>query len=142
MKKRLLTIAMTLVLTWSFGQTKNLGNPTSWSGKLPKNIEVVEAPTFDIQEQLEYDAINAATSKHLAKRFGYEHEVDLGIESNGSWHTTQKGDHIWRLGLNAAGAYSINLIFDDFYFIRKQEQPFFIDFFHHYYCSSCPNTSQ
>jgi hypothetical protein len=51
MKKSLLTIAMTLALTWSFGQTKNLGNPLSWSGKLPKEIEVVEAPTFDDAEQ-------------------------------------------------------------------------------------------
>jgi hypothetical protein len=115
MKKRLLTIAMTLALTWSFGQTKNLGNPLSWSGKLPKDIEVIEAPTFDVAEQLEIDAINTATAKHLGNRFGYEHEMDLGINSDGSWFTTPKGDHVWRLGLSATGAYSINLIFDKFY---------------------------
>lgn len=114
MKKVLLSLAAAAVFSVAIAQTEKLGNPVSWTGKLTDDVQLVKAPLFDISEQLMYDSINRATAKHLANRFGYEHEMDLDVHSSGSWFTTPKGDHIWRLELKSVGALSLNIIFDKF----------------------------
>ena len=47
-------------------------------------------------------------------RFGFNHEVDLGTDNSGTWHTLRNGDRVWRQAIVCPGAFSINFRFDAF----------------------------
>jgi len=47
--------------------------------------------------------------------FGYALKVNLNLENSGTWETLETGDKIWRLKIYSEDAYSINLIFDEFW---------------------------
>ena len=51
----------------------------------------------------------------LAPRFGDLIEVSLNTNNSGVWETLPDGGRLWRLSIMAAGAKSINLLYDDFY---------------------------
>lgn len=48
-------------------------------------------------------------------RFGFAIDVDMSMENNGTWDTLSNGDKIWRLKIHSQNAFSINLIYDDFW---------------------------
>ena len=50
--------------------------------------------------------------------------MDLGLGNAGTWDTLENGDRIWRLRLPSLHAYSINLIFSEFF--MPQEEKLFI----------------
>jgi len=47
-------------------------------------------------------------------RFGYNHQVDLGLDNSGVWHTMPNGDRVWRLSIHCPQAHSINFEFHEF----------------------------
>lgn len=49
------------------------------------------------------------------RRHGVEREADLGFDNAGYWTTLPNGDRLWTLRIQAEGASSINLIYDDFF---------------------------
>ena len=48
-------------------------------------------------------------------RFGFPFDVNYDLENSGNWETLQSGDRLWRLRIECPGAYSINLLYDDFH---------------------------
>ena len=42
-------------------------------------------------------------------------DVDLGLLNSGTWEELPNGDRIWKLKISSPEAYSINLIYDDFF---------------------------
>ncbi|HOJ24077.1 MAG TPA: T9SS type A sorting domain-containing protein [Bacteroidales bacterium] len=54
-------------------------------------------------------------------RFGYAFDVNINLLDNGTWDTLSNGDKICRLKIISEGAYSINLIFDDFWLSEGSE---------------------
>ena len=111
-----ITLFFTSIVLCSLrAQTKDLGLPKSALIKSNLALPSVERmPKFDLEAVLKADSINER-NKVGAWRFGYEHNVDLGLDNAGEWTTLVNGDRIWRLYLSSKDALSINLIFDEFY---------------------------
>lgn len=96
-------------------QTTKMGTPKSWSFKTAtlRDVPVQSMPAFDLEAQLRADAINEA-NKIGPWRFGYEHQVNLGLTNGGHWMTLPNGDRIWRVIFRSADALSMNVLFNQF----------------------------
>lgn len=75
------------------------------------NRRVVKMPTVDVEALKRQDLKEAQIG--LPPRFGQSIDVDLGL-GDGTWNENEN-ERVWSLVIQSAGAYSINLIFDDFY---------------------------
>ncbi|MCD4747044.1 MAG: S1 family peptidase, partial [Bacteroidales bacterium] len=87
--------------------------------KIPKEI----MPIFDINKLLLEDSIEEYAGG-FPWRFGKDIDVNYDLENSGLWETLENGDRIWRLNIISVGAYSINLIYNDFNIPAKSK--FFI----------------
>lgn len=113
MKTTATILALMVIITSGFSQTTNLGGPRGWSTKYQtKNIPFELMPTFDQAAIDAEDAINDPL-KNAPWRFGYKHAVNYNLNNSGNWTTLPNGDKIWQLGLESAGALTINLLIDD-----------------------------
>jgi hypothetical protein len=111
-------LPLLLFLAFVFGanaQTANIGTPKSWSLKNSgqRELTVHQLPAFDLAAQLRADAINEA-NKIGPWRFGYEHNVNFGLNNGGNWIQLPNGDKIWRVVFRSPGALSMNVLFDKF----------------------------
>lgn len=110
-------VAAALLSSSSFAQLTNMGGPKTYSSKytdLLKDAPNMIMPEFDLQQQLNEDAINNA-NKSAPYRFGFEHIVNYSLQSHGIWETLPNGDRVWMIKLTSEDALSINLVFNDFY---------------------------
>lgn len=90
------------------------GLPKSFSEQeIDDSVFTVKMPIVNIDSLLIIDSLEQ--NQELPFRFGYSIEVDLGLNNSGDWDTLQNGDKIWRLKINSPEAYSINLIYNDFW---------------------------
>ena len=95
----------------SFGG-KPIGLLTNGPG-LPAPSEV-RLPAVDAEQLIAEDEARTAAGTKGPYRFGYNHEVDLGSDNHGTWHTLRNGDRVWRQSIVCPGAFSINFRFDRF----------------------------
>lgn len=96
-------------------QTAKLGTPRSWSLKNSdmREVSMHSMPSFDLDAQLQLNAINEA-NKIGPWKFGYEHQVNIGLYNGGSWIQLPNGDRIWRVIFRSESAISMNVLFDKF----------------------------
>lgn len=115
MKKQLLLISFAFFGATLFAQTTNLGGPISWKDKMPSfdKIPSVTMSGFDLQSIQQEDLINDA-AKDQPWRFGYKYDTDFTLSNSGEWMDLPTG-RLWRLGIEAPGAMTVNLLFEDFY---------------------------
>ena len=112
--KALVILPLLLVCTsTSFAQTIDLGPPQSWQELLPEKIESFVTPEFDLERIKAEDAINDQ-DKSGPWRFGYEHDVSINVLETATVDDIPGLGKIYRLGLYAKGALTINLVFDRF----------------------------
>ena len=95
-----------------FSQVSQEGIPKSFTQSLPASIGMVSMEPIDIQSLLEEDK---QAGKDVPFRFGHGIEVDLDMNLSGTWETLSNGDRVWRLAIKSPKAYSINIIYDDFF---------------------------
>ncbi len=98
-----------------WAQISTGGTPYSFSHPELSNkpLPSVQMPGID---RAKLDAEDEQDERNgIAPRFGYPHEVNLNLENSGHWETLPNGGRIWRLGIQAPGALSINLLYNDFY---------------------------
>lgn len=81
---------------------------------LLRPARTVVLPTVDREALLAEDALSMAEGRKGPYRFGYNHQVDLGTDTHGSWTTLRNGDRVWQLPIHCPGAFSINFVFDRF----------------------------
>jgi subtilase family serine protease len=109
-------IVSVLFSTASYGQISKGGNPKSfYNHKLLSSSVVVPELSFasiDEKTLLNEDDKNAESGTPF--RFGVPFYVNHTLENSGKWDALPNGDRIWRLTLKSTGAYSINLIFDQY----------------------------
>lgn len=87
------------------------GTPPSFSiSPLQDSVVVIQMPVLNIDSLILNDTVT-----DFSFRFGYAIDVNMGLYNSGTWDTLQNGDKIWRLKVNSQNAYSINLIYDDFW---------------------------
>ena len=95
------------------GQVSKEGTPYSFKHSVRSDYETVTMPEeVDVDFLLMEDEI---AGKDDPLRFGYPFYVEYNLENSGSWETTEDGGKIWRLGIISEGAYSINIVYDDYW---------------------------
>lgn len=113
MKTSLLIILMCIcffINNKAEGQISKGGTPPSFLTKLlTDSVHVIQMPKINTDSIIQNDTTNTSLF-----RFGYAIDVDFGMDNSGTWDTLPNGDKIWRLKIKSDGAYSINLIYDDF----------------------------
>jgi hypothetical protein len=97
-----------------FAQISAGGNPISFMMKGLSNVQTVTMYKFDVNKLLLEDSLDAL-SKEIPFRFGKSFNVNLNLENSGVWDELPSGDRIWRLRISSPGAYSINLIYNDYW---------------------------
>ena len=96
-----------------FSQVTNQGQPISWKYQTHE-IDQINLPDFDLKQIQKEDQKNDAKGQG-PWRFGYEHYVDLGLDTNGQWTNLPDGSRYWLLNIKSEGAKTMNFIFDEFY---------------------------
>ena len=94
----------------SFAQISHGGSPASLHGAMLSVVQSQSLPSVDHATLLAEDETE---SKDVPLRFGYPHEVNFNLNNSGTWEDTKDG-RVWRLRIESRGAYSINLVFDEF----------------------------
>jgi len=110
-----LTLLLILIYITSFGQKNQGGLPYSFENPSFVKSEVIfkTMPEVDVLQLLAEDEINSQY-KDIPWRFGEVFDVDYDLDNCGTWDKLPKGDRMWRFGIQSQGAYSINLLFDNY----------------------------
>ncbi|MFH1701074.1 MAG: trypsin-like peptidase domain-containing protein [Candidatus Zixiibacteriota bacterium] len=82
--------------------------------KAQSAVPTESMPDFDIEYFLTEDSIEQAEGD-IPFRFGVPFDVNLNLDNSGVWEDIPNGDRLWRLRIESSGAYSINLIYDDYW---------------------------
>lgn len=103
-----------LINTVLFAQIEHGGMPWSFrKNSVTQQLQPVVMPAINVQELLFEDSLDALNNEPY--RFGKEIPVNLEMNNSGTWEHLKNGDALWRLRIKSAGAYSLNLIFSEFY---------------------------
>ncbi len=106
----LLLLAACCLVSTSFAQVSQGGAPASL------NMAALSAPETRSLPAVNHEALlaeDATESKDVPLRFGYPHDVNFNLNNSGTWSDAKDG-RVWRLRIESRGAYSINMIFDQF----------------------------
>jgi hypothetical protein len=95
----------------SLAQVSAGGAPSSRHSAPAQTPPTVSMPSINVQAYIVEDE---GAPKDLPYRFGAPFEVALNLGNSGTWTTGANGDRVWRLRIESAGAYSINLLYDQF----------------------------
>ena len=108
---KLLTV---LFFIWGFlfSQESIGGRPYSLDNSLRTNISNFQTSGINAEELLIQDANRVGPAPF---RYGYRYETNINMNNHGSWETLNNGDAIWRLQIESQDAFSIGLIYDNFY---------------------------
>lgn len=110
----LLLVALVAISSAVLAQVQQGGSPISFTKThITDVVPVVQMPAVDVEALLAEDEIDKANSEPF--RFGTDMDVDLGLDNSGKWSDLKGGDRIWRVGIKSTDAYSLNLIFSEFF---------------------------
>ena len=102
-------------LSQAEAQISQGGQPYSFSRTVPDSIATRTMAALDVAALVAEDEMDAAQDSPVPPRFGYAFKVSLGLDSSGTWIELPNGDRIWRLRISAPDAFSINLLYDEFW---------------------------
>lgn len=116
MREYVLSISLLFFIIGVSNAQLNIGGkPVSIEQNLEyHHIETKIMPSFDVQRMLEEDR-DSKYNKSQAYRFAKSFIVDYNLNNSGTWEELSDGSKIWRLGIYSRGAYSLNVIFKEFY---------------------------
>jgi hypothetical protein len=97
----------------AISQVTNEGEPLSLKDDNVRTDKIL-LPDFDLQQLRQEDAINDVKGNG-PWRFGYEHQVDFGLDTHGKWTNLEDGSRYWLLNISSPDAITMNFIFDEFY---------------------------
>lgn len=112
--KKLLVVVIICSSSIVSGQVSQGGTPISFTKThIADVVPVAVMPAVDVEALLAEDVIDKASNEPF--RFGIDIDVDLSLDNAGKWSDLKGGDRVWRVGIKSDGAYSLNLIFSEFY---------------------------
>ncbi len=88
------------------------GIPPSFAKTLTAAVPTIAMPAIDVAAYLAEDE---AAGKDVAYRFGAPIEVSYNLNNSGTWSDLPEGGRVWRLRIESSGAYSIGLLYDQWY---------------------------
>lgn len=122
MKNSIKILAVAFVLLFAFSwnlqaQISKGGTPPSFkfmqksaaAATIPtERMAELDVPALLIEDSLEMEQTD------LPMRFGYPFDVNYSLFNSGVWDSLPDGSRIWQLRIEAPGAKSINLLYNDF----------------------------
>ncbi|HEY3295091.1 MAG TPA: serine protease [bacterium] len=102
----------------ALAQISSGGTPPSFSSSISGTVPTIQMPAVDTQSLMREDSV--VDGPHPF-RFAAELDVAYNLRNSGVWTTLPNGDHVWRLRISSPGAYSIGLLYND-WFIPKGGQ--------------------
>jgi len=87
------------------------GTPPSFSLRLSGSPPTIEMPRADVPALMAEDE----QTGNDPYRFAAAIDVALNLKNSGRWETLPGGDRLWRLRISSPGAFSIGLLYDDWY---------------------------
>lgn len=115
MKRIKIAIVLMCIVNLAQSQISQGGIPYTFSNPITDSIATIAMDSVDVVSLLAEDEIEAQQGTPVPYRFGYSFKVSLGLDNAGSWTDLPNGDRVWRLRIIAPGAFSINLVYDDFW---------------------------
>jgi len=106
-------VASLLIASASYAQLSVEGTPQSFVQSSKSLFDAQIMNTVDVKAYLAEDEIEE--QEGLPFRFGAPFDVIYSLKNSGEWEKLPDGSAIWRLRIISEGAYSINLIYDNFY---------------------------
>ncbi len=120
----------------SSAQLSHGGTPKSFELSFKSSTQTITTATanIDVPALLAEDA--EEEKQGIPQRFGFPFDVSYNLLNSGNWTTLQDGSKLWTLQIESPGAYSINLIYDNFrisdgaeFFIYNQDRSMVIGAF-------------
>jgi len=105
-------VAVLAFSTASQAQVSSGGTPPSFKQSLRETVPTLGLPTPDVNRFMAEDAQEEKAG--VAMRFGAPIAVDIDPENAGVWSSLPDGGRVWRMRLISPGAYSLNLLYDEF----------------------------
>lgn len=112
----LIVISLTVVIDPTFGQIYEDKKPVSFSSGMDIFDESLEAnvlPALNMEMVQKEDKDRDSTG--LPPYDGRRILVDWSMENNGTWFELDDGSRLWKMKVQAPGALSLEVFFDDFY---------------------------
>lgn len=101
---------------------------------LAKSLAAVTMPGINLPKLKAEDVEEELVG--IPPRFGYPIEANLNMNNSGQWQNLPNGGRLWRLAIEAPGAKSINLLYNDFYLPGNGLNVFANDVIH-FLCTLC-----
>ncbi|MFN6943303.1 MAG: IPT/TIG domain-containing protein [Cytophagaceae bacterium] len=108
-------LALSLIYCNAYAQLGAGGVPPSVKMKtmIPDTrVPFFNMPSFDVGALLKEDS---SSQEVRPLRFGHTMELNKGLRNSGMWQQLDNGDRIWRIGIRSNGAFSMNLVFNEFH---------------------------
>ena len=113
MSKFFLKTSLLFLVTSIYGQLSQFSSPNSFVYEFASVIPIFKTADLNIDKLNKDDFIDIRDGRPY--RFGYSFPVDINFFDLAICDTLENGDKIFRLQIESKDAYSINMIFDDFY---------------------------
>ncbi len=114
MKKSIVAVALLLAGNGFWAQVQSIGTPLSWKEKLGVAKKSIEMPAVNNSEEATFEMNRRAASNLKDFRFGKEISVNIDVMSEAEVKTLPNGSVVRQLTIKSPGAFSINVIFDQF----------------------------
>jgi len=108
----IVTTALLLISSSAYSQISVGGEPESFSKAARGDVQTLTMPSIDVAAYLAEDQ---REGKDVPYRFGAPIDVHYDLENSGTWETLNHGTKLWRLKIISKGAYSLNLLYDEFW---------------------------
>ncbi len=114
MSGKSLSIVITILFlaASAYSQISAGGEPFSFSKSARGGIHTLTMPPIDVAAYLAEDM---REGKDVPYRFGAPIDVHYDINNSGTWEILNDGSKLWRLNIISEGAYSLNLLYDEFW---------------------------
>ena len=91
-----------------------LKNPYSFNNKITEqsNIKYINLPKIDSNKILRNEKKKNISNKML--KYAIQNDVTYNYPNDGTTDYVNKGDRVWRLGINSPGSKTIDLLFNEF----------------------------
>ena len=122
---RLILILLLLYIPYLKSQIQYQGKPLKFFYPGSKDVPVIELTVSESYKVTKPDK-GSQLSRLKPDEFAQIIEVNYDYQNYGVWDTLKNGMKIWRLGIHAEGAYSINVIFNA-YELRSGVKVFIYD---------------
>ncbi|HEX2898032.1 MAG TPA: serine protease, partial [candidate division Zixibacteria bacterium] len=108
----LILLAVLIISPNVLSQISIGGEPVSFTKSARGDVQSVTMPEVDVEA---YMAEDLRDGKDVPYRFGAPIDVHYDLDNSGTWETLADGTKLWRLKITSTGAYSLNLLYDEFW---------------------------